>query len=409
MVDHNEKWAYDESFLWGNIFPQCSNLKQSPVNIDTSDMKECRTLCKMRHKIKESKCFVGYKNKTITIKYSPGSYTIYKNSLYELSEISIHTPSLHSIDGQKFDLEVCLVHKLSDNSSSDSGIMLCCMYESGPDHGKPEQFISQIINHIPSEELNYEKEIEVSKDWTASWLIPESSGYFSYSGSLPYPPCQEGYSVFVYEKIGFIGSTNIETFKRYLGNNSRPTRPLGTRTVFYTPYLKTQNSENKVFRSSNKYLKCYPENVLKTVVPTDPVTTDSTISVEGLSADTLNTLKNVFLSIIILLILVNAFYFTKFLYRHFYVQHMLRMFGGKEQITNDIITAWEQCKGGIITTEMKQQLAQSSNSSGSTSVLGNISGLGSSSRRGLTGSSISSTLPGSGRSMGISSTLPGRR
>ena len=234
MVDHTTDWEYMESFLWGNNYPQCKSVKQSPINLDTTDLKECMTLCKIKPKLTTSKCFVNYKNKTITIKYNSGSYTEYEQTLYELNEISIHTPSLHSIDGQKFDLEICLVHKLSDNSSENAGIILSCLYERGPHFGKPESFISQIINGIPSEEIDYEKEIPVSDDWSASWLIPNESGYFSYDGSLPYPPCQEGYKVFVYEKIGNIGNTNIETFKRYLGNNSRPIKPLGSRTIFYT-------------------------------------------------------------------------------------------------------------------------------------------------------------------------------
>ena len=207
MVDHSEQWAYDESFLWGNNFPQCSNLKQSPINLDTDNLKECRTMCNITHRFKSTKCFVQYKNKTITLRPSSGSFTEYESTLYELKEISIHTPSLHSIDGQKFDLEICLIHKLSDNSSQNAGLMVCCMFERGPHHGKPEQFISQIINDIPADPIDYDKEVNVSDLWSASMLIPESSGYFSYDGSLPYPPCQEGYKVFVYEKIGNIGDS----------------------------------------------------------------------------------------------------------------------------------------------------------------------------------------------------------
>ena len=32
-----------------------------------------------------------------------------------------------------------------------------------------------------------------------------------YDGSLPFPPCNEKYKVFVFEEIGNIGSTNLET------------------------------------------------------------------------------------------------------------------------------------------------------------------------------------------------------
>ena len=356
MVDHTKKWAYSESFLWDTLdYPQCVTLNQSPIDLDTSDLKECRTMCNIKHRIKESNCFVGYKNKTITIKYDDGSYTEFEDTLYELNEISIHTPSLHSIDGQKFDLEVCMVHKLTDNSNENAGIIVSCMFERGPDFGKPEEFISQIINHIPIDEIEYDKEITVSTDWNASWLIPENSGYFSYTGSLPYPPCQENYRVFVYEKIGTIGETNIETFKRYLDNNTRPIRPLGQRTVFYTPYMKTLLSDKKVFKSNNKYLKCYREKSSKTIIPTQPISTESVLQ-DGLSESSITSIRNIFLLIIVLLIIVNSYYFVKFLFRHFYVQKALRMFGGKENIPKITVQSWKTCQGTIITAKDKRMM-----------------------------------------------------
>ena len=361
MVDHSEQWAYEESFLWGNSFPQCNNLKQSPINIDTDSLKECRTLCNMRHKFTSSTCFVQYKNKTITIRPSSGSYTEYQSTLYELKEISIHTPSLHSIDGQKFDLEICLIHKLTDNTSQNAGLMVCTMFERGPHHGSPEQFISQIINGIPSDPINYDKEINVSEDWSPSMLIPKQSGYFSYQGSLPYPPCQEGYNVFVYEKVGSIGDTNIETFKRYLGNNARPIRPLGTRTIFYTPFMKTALSEKTVYSSNNKYLKCRKERHGKAIDTSQTVAASSGDLGGGLDTDFKNRMRGILLSIIILLLLVNSVFFVKFLYRHFYIQKMLRMFGGAKNIKADTIRSWKNCQGTIITPEQKRLIKQAAN------------------------------------------------
>jgi len=362
MVDHSEQWAYDESFLWGNNFPQCNNLKQSPINLDTDNLKECRTLCNITHRFASTKCFVQYKNKTITLRPSSGSFTEYESTLYELKEISIHTPSLHSIDGQKFDLEICLIHKLSDNSSQNAGLMVCCMFERGPHHGNSEQFISQIINDIPADPIDYDKEVNVSDLWSADMVIPEKSGYFSYDGSLPYPPCQEGYKVFVYEKIGNIGDSNIETFKKYLGNNARPTRPLGTRTIFYTPFLESRLSDKKVFRSNNKYLKCYRERVGKAIdsSTTSPSISNASLS-SGMEQDTKSRIRGILLSIIIIVLLVNSVYFVKFLYRHFYIQKMLRMFAGKENIKNDIIRSWKNCQGTVITETQKELMKQAKN------------------------------------------------
>ena len=77
---------------------------------------------------------------------------------------------------------------------------MCSLFESGPHFGSSESFISQIIYGIPSEEIDFNKEIKVSDDWSAKWVIPEESGHYSYNGSLPYPPCTQVYKTFVYEK-----------------------------------------------------------------------------------------------------------------------------------------------------------------------------------------------------------------
>ena len=355
MVDHSEKWNYNESFLWGNDYPQCNGLIQSPIDINTDQTLECRTMCNIVPRIKPSKCFVNYKNRTISVKYDTGSYTEFEGVLYELKEVTIHTPSMHTIDGQKYDLELCLVHKLTDNSTDKAGIVLCCLFEAGPHYGNPEQFISQIIYGIPTEEIDFDKELKVSNDWTASWLIPQNSGYFSYNGSLPFPPCTQVYKNVVYEKIGKIGTTNIETFKRYLGNSARPIRDMGSRQVFYTPYLENKLSEKKVFRSNNKYLKCQRENIniKNSKKPTEPVVdADST----GFSNNFKAKLTNIGLSIIVLLIFINAYYFVKLLFRHFYVQKGIRFLSGKERIPFETIKTWKLCQGAILTPKDKEAM-----------------------------------------------------
>jgi carbonic anhydrase len=410
MVDHSEKWNYAESFLWGNNYPQCNGLLQSPIDIDTEQTIECRTLCNVLPRIKQSKCFINYKNKTISIKFDTGSYTEYEGVLYELKQATIHTPSLHTIDGQKYDLEICLVHKLTDNSTDNAGVVLCCLFEAGPHFGSPEQFISQIIYNIPTEEINYDKEVKVSPDWGGHLLIPKESGYFSYNGSLPFPPCTQVYKTVVYEKIGKIGTTNIDTFKKYLGNTSRPIKDLGNRQVFYTPYLKSALSEKKVFRSSNKYLKCYRENINEKSNNTNPVSDTSeenkSVNLGGFSESIKTKLSNFGLSIIVLLIFINAYYFVKFLFRHFYVQKGIRFIAGKDRIPFETVKTWKLCQGKVLTAKDKvamkeaaQRAEQALESSAMASGMMGQSGF--SQMRGALGQQQSMMQPGLGAQRGM--------
>ena len=254
-----DKWSFYESYIWGNNFPKCKADNQSPINIDTNLVKECKSLCNFELKYKNTNCFINNKNNLINIKCSPGSYFLYENTPFELTNITIHSPSLHTIDNSKSDIEICLIHKLSNSANSEiNGVILSRFFEKGPNYGSTETFINQIINDIPLETIEYDKEINVSNNWGPNMILPKKNlSYFTYNGSLHYPPCTENYKWFIYEDIGTIGSYNIDTLKQFIGNNTRPIQNLGDRTVFYVIIQQSNgNKDRRFFESDNKYLKC---------------------------------------------------------------------------------------------------------------------------------------------------------
>lgn len=328
-------WTFTENFLWGNNFPQCLTKTQSPININTELIQKCNTLCNFKTHYKPSKCYVNYKNNLIRIKYSQGSYLEFEGVLYELKEITIHVPTLHSIDNEKFDLEICMIHDLSmDNTKVTTeqnvmGVILCRMFEVGPHYGKPERFINQIINDIPIEEINYDKEVEVSKQWGAEYLLPENKSCYIYDGSLPFPPCNTNYKIIVYEDIGFIGKTNIEILKLNLDTNIRPVQQLYDRTVFYKTDIGTSKRETK-FTSNNKYLKCEKKKIIreKKKIETILETTSVMKTETGLSEDIKRQISQILFTLIILLILVTAVIMTKYIFYHKYAQKVLKVLVG---------------------------------------------------------------------------------
>ena len=340
MSTPNDKWNFSDNFSWGNTIPQCNEKNQSPINIDTEITQHCKSLCNFKTHYKTSGCFVNYKNNLIRIKYSKGSYLEYQNILYELTEITIHVPSLHSIDNSKYDLEICLIHTLSaDNkttttSESPTGVILCRLFESGPHYGPSETFINQIINDIPKEPINYDKEIDVSDDWSANLLIPENKSYFMYDGGLPFPPCNTNYKVIIWEDIGTIGRTNLDIFKLNLGENIRNIQDTGDRIIMYIPYYKdsTNNTNISTKIINNKYLKCAENpisNLIKKPTPTIKIISNSE---EGISITNKLYLKQIFLLIIVILICINSVIFVKYLFKHFYAQKMLILLVGNERM-----------------------------------------------------------------------------
>jgi carbonic anhydrase len=336
MSNTDDKWSFADNFTWGNTYPRCNAKNQSPINIDTETTQHCKSLCSFKTIYKPSKCYVNYSNNLIRIKYSSGSYLEYQNILYELKEITIHVPTLHSIDNSKYDLEICMIHNLSgDNkttttSDTPNGIMLCRLFESGPHYGSAETFINQVINEIPKESINYDKEVEVSKDWGANLLMPENKSFYMYDGSLPFPPCDVNYKVIVYEDIGRIGRTNLDIFKLNLGENVRFTQDIGDRIVMYNPYYKKDSEPIKGVISTNKFLKC-SENPLKKLLVEPEGTTQTTSPIEdgGISVEIKSYLKQIFLLVLVIILLVNAIIFVKYLFKNYHAQNLLALLVGK--------------------------------------------------------------------------------
>ena len=319
--NQDKKWSFADSYVWSNSFPRCMAKNQSPIDINTGNVQLCNTLCDFSLHYKPGTCKVNFKNNQVIIKYGSGSFLEYKHILYELKEIHVHVPTLHTIDGSKFDLELLFIHTISDNntvskkSDTPNGVILSRLYESGPHHGGTESFLNQFINEVPKETSQFDVEVNVSEDWSALMCQPKNRSFYMYDGSLPYPPCDTNYKVIVYEDIGTIGRTNLDIFKHNIGNNTRAIQDKGDRTIMYKPfYIDTDEiDENEI---ENKYLKCKKNTVLD-YIETPNTTTEVEESEEpdtGLGSETISTINNVYLGLILLLLIIASYYFIKFLF-----------------------------------------------------------------------------------------------
>ena len=337
------KWSFSENFYWKNNFPQCGGPNQSPINLDSEIIQKCETLCHFDTFYESSKCYVTYINNLIQLNYDKGSYLKFQDILYELKNITVHSPSLHSIDGEKYDLEICLIHSLNSDESDTNGIILSRMFQKGPHYGNPEIFINQFINDLPRVEVSNEMEINVSNNWNVNMLLPKNKSYFMYDGSLPFPPCTEQYKVFVYEDIGSIGETNINIFQNNISDSFRPIQLLNNRSIFYIADKGKFKKKSIYKKSSNKYLKC-SKKFAPDIVHDTKTSPTYTLPVDvGFSDSTKQYIKNVLLTLVILMLFVYALQFVKFAFYHKYIQNMLKTLGGPVIFNEVILSKWDKC------------------------------------------------------------------
>ena len=320
MVENN--WSFSDTKEWNKVVKwNCGGTEQSPINILTDTVIQCKSLCDAKFKYASTKCKVNYKNGLLRFFIDKGSYLDFKGVLYELTEITIHTPSLHKIDGEGHDLEICFIHRLSaegntnsETNSDELGIIVSRLFRKGAHHGDSERFISEVINELPAEPINYNKEIEVSNDWGANLLLPENKGFYMYNGSLPFPPCTQKFVNIVLEDIGNIGETTTEILYKHLGKNVRSLKPIYDREIFYntgkTSKLKTAQSNTAL---TDKYLKCVKTARTFDQKPIEepPIVDSGSSFSEALK----KKLHNILLPLTVIVLFVVAIYFTKYLFR----------------------------------------------------------------------------------------------
>jgi carbonic anhydrase len=330
------KWTYGESSSW---YGNCLLNNQTPINIDTELIQQCRDLCELKFSYKPSKCSVEFiKDQNLSILYDKGSGVIYNNVYYKLKEITIHTPSLHQIDGNYYDMEVCLVHSLTDQTIDSNGLIVSVLFNEGNYYGDTENFMNQFINEI---KINNKEMVDVSEDWGAKMLLPLKKSFFVYNGSLHYPPCSPMKHI-VMDTIGNIGPTNLEILHKNLGKNTRSIHPLGTRSIFYNSGKKEeQTEEREVVKSNDKFLRCKKKEKkeIKEVKPivTEPIKPKDT----GLANGTKEIIKKTFILVNIVTIFVISIYLTKYLFKHEIAQKIIVGIVGTEKLGNpNILNIW---------------------------------------------------------------------
>jgi carbonic anhydrase len=153
---------------------------------------------------------------------------------YSFDTMHWHTPSDHTINGQRFPLELHLVHKSADGAVAVIGIL----YQIGD----PDSFYYQLKR--PLEEMagdrcrfgEEESHVDVGLMHLRS-LQKRTGSYFRYTGSLTVPPCTENVTWNVLGKVRQISKEQLQLLKAPLpACDGRPAQPLNGRTVqFYNP------------------------------------------------------------------------------------------------------------------------------------------------------------------------------
>ncbi|XP_073138238.1 alpha carbonic anhydrase 7-like [Henckelia pumila] len=239
-VDNEREFSYDENSdqgpsHWGRLHPEweaCNSGKmQSPIDLLNERVEIVPDLGRLSRNYKPSNATLVNRGHDIMIRWSGAGYIQINGTMFELKQTHWHSPSEHTLDGRRFNMEVHLVHQSKDNRTAVIGIM----YKIG----RPDSFLSMVQGslHTSTDSEDVEQSIGVLDP---NLIKFGSRKYYRYMGSLTTPPCTENVIWTIVRKVRTVTREQIKLIRKAVHDeseaNARPIQQLNERTLLlYRP------------------------------------------------------------------------------------------------------------------------------------------------------------------------------
>lgn len=234
---------------WGTLSPnftQCAKgTSQSPIDISTAAAVYNPALEPLRRD------YTTVANATlvdnvfnVALRFDAGSAAggvIVGGKQYRLKQMHWHSPSEHTVNGQRFPVELHMVH-----ASDDGNVTVVAMLYR---FGKPDPFIWQIqdkLGALSAEGCDAEKGAPVPTGNVSLWSLRlDSHAYYRYVGSFTTPPCTENV---VWSVLAQVRDMSVDQAAALMApleqdyrHNNRPTQPMNGRTVQVYRFMGNKN------------------------------------------------------------------------------------------------------------------------------------------------------------------------
>jgi|AntAceMinimDraft_11_1070367.scaffolds.fasta_scaffold04260_8 carbonic anhydrase len=230
----------------------CSNAT-SPVNISMSTIAgPCHLKCDYNHEYgiyspnitnKGNYLSLNYSGKTNPVKYNDESYTV--------NEVRIYQPSLHTYYRDTHaDGEILIIH-----GGPGKNLIVSVPFISGGKNDTGSAQLGKLLEEAASRTPTVNDAVTVSVgNFSLDNFIPDRKGYYSYTGTLPYKPCNGIYSYIVYniDDALNIKASVLDNMKKIMKTTSVLVK---NSSVFYNE--KGANSKNN---DDTIYIDCQPVN-----------------------------------------------------------------------------------------------------------------------------------------------------
>ncbi|XP_057440583.1 alpha carbonic anhydrase 4-like isoform X1 [Lotus japonicus] len=217
---------------WGSLKPEwevCRNGKsQSPIDI--KNVEGFSQLGKLKKDYKVAPATLKNRGHDIMLQWDGDAGKLNINgTYYKFVQSHWHTPSEHTLNGSKFDMEMHAVHENSKGERAVIGIWYTI--------GQPDPLLSKLLDNIKLSGDNKDIDLGILNPGLIKF---GSRKYYRYVGSLTTPPCSEGVIWTIVKKVRTVSREQLKALKEAVHDgfeiNARPTQELNGRKVWlYTP------------------------------------------------------------------------------------------------------------------------------------------------------------------------------
>jgi carbonic anhydrase len=208
---------------WGKLesdFAECSmGHMQSPIDIKDAKKADLPSLQFDYNAVPLSIVDNGH---TVMVNYAAGSTLKVGDKTYTLKQFHFHHPSEEEINGKRYDLGAHLVHADADGHLA----VVTILFKEGT---SPSPLLDTLWKNVSPEK---EKVVEISSvSINVKDLLPPTTGYYTFAGSLTTPPCSEGVTWYVLNTPVSISKAQVEAFAKKYKHDARPLQPANHREI----------------------------------------------------------------------------------------------------------------------------------------------------------------------------------
>jgi carbonic anhydrase len=218
-ADKAPAWTYDDDMTgqedWGAIegYEACgSGMEQSPINISYTKLSNLPKLDFQYSKVAGS---LNTNKQSYIVEVDKGGTLLDGKEKYTLQSIEIHSPSGHRIRDVFHPMEIHLIHK----NQKDELLIVAIFADIGAANESIDNIIK--LNHASAR----------SDKVDLSSLVNNTESYYSYAGSLPYPPCTEKVQWRIIKAPISISKKQLSSIVSSVGRNTRLPQPVYMREV----------------------------------------------------------------------------------------------------------------------------------------------------------------------------------